>query len=883
MNSAIQDLSLWKTLHKKDKIKAIETLCSDILQASFHFRGELIGNDELGLLYHEATGTEFILVPGGSLLMGFAIDDIFSFWQSVDHAEMSVHEHTETYESARPARHIHITPFLVSREAGVNALQEIAKENDWNSSTKPMGLDLLNDAEWEWCAREGGVVRFVCVPAKLKITVEDDFEFNEESGWGLRNLLHQNQKLQGIAYENFADVPLSNKAWTEAADSSRVFRYVHTMWQSTGECIAAHAAYRFYPQEDDGVLRWVYRLPDLSMQEPLNKMRSYENLLAALRSGKGKGLKSALYTLEELTVFQDGLKDLAEALPDLLTDDIVNQKSGVIVLSLLAKCLGPKTLFEYDKSISSEVSLLDTSNLESRLLELIAINDTKIRMSAICLASAFKPSNALVQKLSDILKTEKKNLELSISAAITLGVYAKFDANNDIETLLRDGLKDKNAQLRGACACALAYVHGIQKLNDSTTDLLIETLSLPDKYSNKMLFFSGSLSKGAISLLKKGPKELRIKVAQHVLNQIRTIDAPKVAQVALLLSLVFEASHTPQVSRELHTVNELEKEVLLQISKHEITDYFTLEKPILALYGIPEMFITRRLWLGLEDSPYASNTLLNIKWEGKDCHWPIWKHAEYLQINSIKDSKEYEIFSEALNSLPYEVLVSLSLEPQTVLIRNNRWANNYSRFLSKEKVKVAHEEIVQSNPEVLMSIYIKALKHFEELNALGYSVDSDDSYFIRDLDEYLPKKMLLTDELLTLYFQLVAQKQIGIHESLFKRIEKSVLKQKMQVVAQDWIREETTNFEELRSHGRAEDIASAGIFLKDLELMTYAMRLDGRSAWHSVKDMIEKAAANWSELKELHVQLVSFRSKAKSSVSSGDEMARKVLAEFSIN
>ena len=623
-------------------------------------------------------------------------------------------------------------------------------------------------------------------------------------------------------------------------------------------------------------------MPELIPQKSLNGLNGYENLVAALASGKGKGLKSALYTIEELTVLKDGLVDLVAALPELLELKIIGQKFGPEVLAKLARCLGPRELFEYDKNISSEFTPLDSSASEELLLKLIESNDTKISSAAISLASAFRPSKAIEQKLLDILMSERKNLELSISAAITLGVFAKSDSSIEIEKLLNEALMDKNAQLRGACACALAYWGGVQNIDTSTAEILIKTLSLPDKYANKIIFFSGSLSNGAISLLKKGPTAIRIKVAQHVLDQVRDIPAPKIAHVSLLLSLAFEVSPVPIASREVHSLNEFEKEVLLQISKHEIVDYFTLDQPIMAFYGIPENFIMRRLWLGLEESTYASNTVLTINWDGKDCHWPIWKHAEYLQINSTEGSKEYQTFSKSLNSLPSEVLVALCLEPTSILYRNDRWPVSYYSIVDKEKLEEAHKKIVKNSPDVLMSIYFTALQHLDQLYAKGFSTNTSDQEFMGYLDKYLPNKILLSEKLQNLYFQMVAKDQMKIYTSLFKRLEPTVLKEKMHMVAQYWIRKEQDDFEELRSHVRAGDIVQAGVFLNDLDLMAMAMRLDGRSAWNSVSDVIVKASVKWSELKELREQLSAFRKKALPMVSSGKEMAQKVLSEFAV-
>ncbi len=255
------------------------------LVEGFRATGRLVGDYRLAELEHEATGTRAVVVPGGSLQVGFSSAEIAELRARLGPPGAPGYDSWlgiyERMFAGAPARHVEIAPFICARapilDSGIadampelvggcpleeelepdltpltpeEAAQEEAegwldddrvrpcpafvKENDTLRLLQALDARCPEDAEWELIARGGGTRSWI---ADDPWTVVADFHahpvFEDGSKWTLRTT-----NALGIW-----GLPLPE--WTRGTDHQLVLRGGAVMgfpWQDSHEVISAHAA-----------------------------------------------------------------------------------------------------------------------------------------------------------------------------------------------------------------------------------------------------------------------------------------------------------------------------------------------------------------------------------------------------------------------------------------------------------------------------------------------------------------------------------------------------------------------------------------------------------------------------------------------------------------
>jgi hypothetical protein len=196
------NLETWRA-HTDDERVAIANKVAAAIGGVF---GGLLGDDKLAAITHES-GIELVLIPGGTFDRGVRADE---------HAMMRAIEWAEAEDSIEwldqiaetPAEPATVAPFLIARHPLLSQHIEGWVVGDEDSDESAVRLDsdtaaavlaegpfrVPTSTEWEWVAREGGVLPFVdgADPDDAAAACEDIYDSSYDrdlgNGWGIWGL-----------------------------------------------------------------------------------------------------------------------------------------------------------------------------------------------------------------------------------------------------------------------------------------------------------------------------------------------------------------------------------------------------------------------------------------------------------------------------------------------------------------------------------------------------------------------------------------------------------------------------------------------------------------------------------------------------------------------
>jgi hypothetical protein len=184
----------------------------------------LHGTAGLPALHHEASGIDFVAVPGGRFVMGLRDDDLDELGRYLDwRAE---HPTLEAHMLAhwRPTREVLVAPFLCGR-CFVSSRQRMFFSPDDDESTEFVreethrfgsseGFRLPSEAELEWVAREGGSLHFTCDVGRKSaaLPLHKVAVAAQENGFGLLYLL-LGEWAEDDWHSSYVAAPTTSEAW----------------------------------------------------------------------------------------------------------------------------------------------------------------------------------------------------------------------------------------------------------------------------------------------------------------------------------------------------------------------------------------------------------------------------------------------------------------------------------------------------------------------------------------------------------------------------------------------------------------------------------------------------------------------------------------------
>ncbi len=209
---------------------------------------------------HDPTGLEFVVVPGGSFVMGMREDEEESFRERVFGGDVERYNAVVAkwhLPQMRPPRRVQVPSFLCARDllkpsmaAGL-AHTVIDDEMLFTPGQVPavlmrFGWRLLSEAEWEWVARQGGARSWVIdVPEGVGGLDLDFCDDVRENGWGIRNQKSdQGEWVADAWHDSYEGAPADGRRWGGSGEVPGVHRGAHTCWQDDAEAVTCHVALR---------------------------------------------------------------------------------------------------------------------------------------------------------------------------------------------------------------------------------------------------------------------------------------------------------------------------------------------------------------------------------------------------------------------------------------------------------------------------------------------------------------------------------------------------------------------------------------------------------------------------------------------------------------
>lgn len=853
MPSTPYSIQQWNSFNQSEKTDFIHTLCKTLNteNSQFEFSELLSNNFSAGVLKHVQTEEEFIYIPGGTLVMGFALDDIFSCAQTYYLSEIEPDEQLDYYAEARPVRRVSVKPFLVSRTTMNCWEYQPEDENAFYNELLSLGFDLISEAQWEWCAREGNEIGFISVSPKNQVFEEEEGPaVEEENGWGMEEMTLTLHELKDTYHPNYEGAPETSEAWVDNDSDQKMIRYADGMGQSTGEIIALYAASRQSP-ESEGERRLMFPIPcdeDFSNE---TASLGYEKTTEALLSGKSKTLRPALFSLQAFCQLDDEGIDVLPAFKSLFNEGLLDKKHALKVFAPISEKLGYYKYFsKAEENPQWQTDLL--TNNQSFILAMLEHENVKLKPFAFSLLSGIqKPNDELKSKVIEILQTEKK-ADIKASALLVLGIWAK-QAPELLEEI-EPYLKDKKKPLKGSAACAIAVAKDAEGVSEDIYSILIETMPIDKKVGGNFKFFEGFISKGALEFVKSAPQHIREQASEIIHKNIQKAKSLKSSDVEVLLSLLFKKVETSGETIVINKLTDNQKEALITCSKA----YFYSDT-LFRTFGIPDCFASRRMSLGI-DQESASAEYFTINWNGNECNWPIWKHIEYVSIRDKEE--EYKTIKKALQKLPILTQAALFLDPRTFYSIQEGWGLRFTgfwTFLGKGKDEV-FDEATKQDKEQLKQVILNAIRTKHFYKTLSYT-DVIDCHLFSDLEKVLDEGEMFSEEMENLYFAFFNRNTTSLSR-VIPRIDKKRALEFFRKKANDYIEEELNRNESLWAHSRGDTIAEIGILLKDIDLMRISMRLDAGRLWNK-NEALDEAEKTWPELAELEKEYIAFEKKAK--------------------
>lgn len=194
-------------------------------------RSELVGKRQLIALHHKGDGLEYVVIPGGRLIMGISDSDIAALEAHVEWQEVYPRLIEAQRGASAPPREIEMPAFLCTRylvsaddvdRLGDGDQGDEFLRDDARRFADRLGARLPSEAELEWLAREGGATSFCC-GADVELEEEGFVAPDLDSGFGLEGLMLP-QWADDDWHDSYAGAPSGAGAWRDDASTAAVVR-----------------------------------------------------------------------------------------------------------------------------------------------------------------------------------------------------------------------------------------------------------------------------------------------------------------------------------------------------------------------------------------------------------------------------------------------------------------------------------------------------------------------------------------------------------------------------------------------------------------------------------------------------------------------------------
>ena len=231
LRKALESLSAYRETTPKQRLEIASSVAHE-LGDDWKARSALAGDDGLPLVYSEACRTEFVVVPGGELEMGFTLADEAALQGKPGMNDRFAEGFLKKLsEVARPTARRLLRPFLFSRDhlskARLQLLDPGVVTDEFTRTSACAFVEgtayrLPSEAEYEWVCRAGGTDHFVCDLGSRHEPGRSYPVRDLENRWGVMGLL-QGEWVADDWHQGYEDAPETGEPWL-GGDTVGVFR-----------------------------------------------------------------------------------------------------------------------------------------------------------------------------------------------------------------------------------------------------------------------------------------------------------------------------------------------------------------------------------------------------------------------------------------------------------------------------------------------------------------------------------------------------------------------------------------------------------------------------------------------------------------------------------
>ncbi len=648
--SPIASLSAWQALEQDARSDFLTRLAAH-LGDGWTSGSTALGREAAGELV-SPQGVRFVVVPGGTLRMGFSVDDLFALQSArSDPSERSPWAHELSW--ARPVRRIALPPFLIARfpifddpelqgmldEEGEGGAFDIVQDGMLGpgeaAQIVPEGMRLPSEAELEWVLRECGRTRFTALSTEPPLNANNCWtRFDElEQGLGLLGVCNVWNWAADGWHDSYVDAPQTHTAW-KPVDELITGRSAHTFFQDTdNELIALHPAYRRGPNEM-GLVRPVVDIPGaIPTDDPSVAWAEHADTLDALKSNDETEQGAALRALE-LLAFSDPAD--CEATIEAVIGALPELQCKAEVLATLAE-------IAVGGHFNATVEPCEHRRIDS-------LSDSRQR----ALRAVAKGIDTYASFLHDAALRDHAALALTFCGADAQAALSALDGEGpaiDIARVRLGGVLPTGDDDASRAVAALGQAwQGEADLDALEQASTIEPINIP--------FSFGQLANVATGLMIKSGEAGRSRAALAMARQVVAAEGrgmEGIAATALQLSFtpapsesasgavrddgqVRRAGNAPDVPLLFDELTDAQREVLLLIGAMPL-------KVDWAAFRLPRELSDRLCWMGKKPSGVVDR---HVTFEGESR--PLWWVLRTLQRRACIDSIPLEAHVAALNA-----------------------------------------------------------------------------------------------------------------------------------------------------------------------------------------------------------------------------------------